>query len=224
MSSLNRCNIYSLIFGYEDWANEEIVRGRQLFYVNFMFHPLAGPVDALLSQMHKAIEHDFYDKFCWRACRRLRAKGARNYLPKLVAFPDRPVWKRGKRAAPHLSLNGGYHFNGLLSVCSRRRFAEAVDDHIRLGAHVYQGKQLCRVHAEPVTGRIHRLADYSVKSIKRAADLSDYILILPRAAAEVASELSITSDRDRQLKKIQSRLHVSDDTAETLLQKGYGLR
>lgn len=216
MTNVSNTDVFSLIFGYEDWANEELKLGRQVFYMNFMFNPIPGATDRMLSTMHRAIERDFYDELCRRTCRRPTAVGAKPYLPKLIAFPDRPAWKRGAHLAPHVTVNDGFHFNGFLSVSRQRRFPETVKKHIRANAHIYQGRQLSRVHVVRPIGNIGHLADYSIKSVKRKTDLSDYILILPRASSEREPQRAM-SDTDRGIKEIQSRLNVSEEIAQAIL-------
>ena len=173
--------VTQLIQGYGDWVVGEYKRGWTPFYVNIMFEPLNRyqiPVPIIV-QMQERIEKSFYPELCRRLLHHPERKGRHRYLPHVILFPDLPVPKYSKQSIRDITLNGGLHYNGIISVSPNSREKDLVR-HFQEKQSVYARRGIQRVHADRLYD-IYGVIDYSMKSIKRHSVNYDSTIILPRA-------------------------------------------
>ena len=116
----------------ERWILDGLIEGCTPFYVNITFGRFSGGDEAIVRQMHRAIENGIYGQFCTRFCRHPRAASEQDKLPRLLLLPDLPVRKNGEFARV-LDINaGGRHFNGPLLIPAGTKFKGDVAKHIML--------------------------------------------------------------------------------------------
>jgi hypothetical protein len=85
------------------------------------------------------------------------------------------------------------------------------------GANLYQTAKMYRVHVEPIRFDACYVTDYGGKAIKNSRFSTDHILILPRAATELAKGTRPADPDGRRIQDLQSRYNVSDELAVGLL-------
>jgi hypothetical protein len=142
-------------------------------------------------------------------------------MPLLWVFPDRPVAKRaGKKVgADFLTRNdNGLHFNGFLMIPPKSRFKECPIEHIKKNHEKYARRGIERIHVRGDVYNVGGLADYALKTIKRARADADDILILPKTRNEMPAKRPTLCSGDRAIKDNQSALNVSDEVAEEIYQ------
>src|ERR1051325_3306589 len=137
--------------GCEHWIVEGIIRGWSAYYVNIMFHSLRGSPSSIVEQMHKGIHKGFYSRFCTELSRNPRSPSQQERLPRLLLFPDRPVWKHEKYSLREVTINGGgLHFNGPMLMPPVSRFRECPIQHIHDNQRVYARRGIARIHVEAI--------------------------------------------------------------------------
>lgn len=208
-----------IIRAHGDWLIEEVLREwRLLYFVNIMFKPLRGSGSAIDAQMHDAIVNGFYPQLCKRLERHPGRRGRHKYLPHLFLFPDFPVYKTQKQSLRRASLNGGLHYNGVVSISPRARLKEELDDHIWRNQSSYYGDKIERIHVRPVTYDPHRLMDYGLKTVARGRADYERGIFLPKSLGEIQSVQNM-DERTRVIKYIQSSANVSDEVAEGIYRR-----
>jgi hypothetical protein len=156
--------------------------GWTAYYVNFMFNSLRGDASGIVDQMHQTMRKDFYARFIWRFVHDPHRSKERDWLPVLLLFPDRPVWKSDGFGQADIQINaGGLHFNGILLIPPKSRFHECPVEHINHHQSRYIGKDIARIHIVKADRNVHYLMDYITKSLKRGRANPDDILILPES-------------------------------------------
>jgi hypothetical protein len=127
----------------------------------------------------------------WRTFSKFVVKKNRtapNHLhAKLIALPDRPVFKRKKLTLAQVTINDGRHVHGILAIPPTTRMREDLANHVASQA-VYTDPRWTRIrhiHAKPITSRPTYTTGYALKGLKyRFADIDD-LLILPLSRSEV---------------------------------------
>jgi hypothetical protein len=208
-----------IIKAHGDWLIEELLREWRLFYfINIMFKPLRGSASAIDAQMHDAIVNCFYPQLCKHLERHPKRRGRHKYLPHLFLFPDFPVYKIRKQSLRRASLNGGLHYNGVVSISPRARLKEDLDNHIWRNQASYYGDKIERIHVKPVSYDPYRLMDYGLKTVARGRANYERGIFLPKSLSELQSAQSM-DERTRAIKCIQSSANVSDEVAEEIYQQ-----
>jgi hypothetical protein len=101
-------------------------------------------------------------------------------MPRLMLFPDRPVWKREKTSLREITINGGLHFNGPMLIPPISRFRDCVISHIHEKQSRYCRYGISRIHVEEIHD-VPGLIDYATKTLKWHRADPDDILILPKS-------------------------------------------
>jgi hypothetical protein len=107
-------------------------------------------------------------------------------LPRLIAFPDRPVFKRKKTLA-QVTINDGQHVHGILGIPPTTRMKDDLADHVGSQA-VYTDPRYTRIrhiHVRPITSRPAYAVGYALKRLKYSFADADDLLILPLSRSEV---------------------------------------
>jgi hypothetical protein len=208
-----------IIRAHGDWLIEELLREWRLFYfINIMFKPLKGSASAIDTQMHDAIVNGFYPQLCKHLERHPGRRGRHKYLPHLFLFPDFPVYKIRKQSLRSVSLNGGLHYNGAVSISPRARLKEELGDHIWRNQSSYYGDKIERIHIMPVTYDPYRLMDYGLKTVVRGRADYERGIFLPKSISEIQPATNM-DERTRAIKHIQSSANVSDEVVEMIYQQ-----
>lgn len=179
------------IDGCTEWIKDHIRNGWTAYYVNFMFNSLRGDASGIVGQMHRAMHRDFYCRFMLRFVHDPHREKEQHRLPRLLLFPDRPVWKSdGSGAVADIRINaGGLHFNGILLIPPKSRFHECPVVHINHHQSRYIGKDIARIHVVKTDRNIRYLMDYIAKTVKQGRASPDDILILPKTPSEFSRPL-----------------------------------
>ena len=205
------------IQGLPNWMLERMYNGWRPYYVNFMFHPLRGTSSGIVAQMHDGICKGFYSRFCTSFVHNPRSYAEQERMPRLMLFPDRPVWKREKKSLREITINGGLHFNGPMLIPPISRFRECVMSHIHEKQSRYCRRGICRIHVTEIHD-VPGLIDYATKTLKWNRADPDDILILPKSPSELPGKSACLDPYTRAFKDIQSSLNVSDETAQQILE------
>lgn len=204
------------IKGCIDWILDHWLMDWQLYYINFMFEPLPGNVEAVLQQMERAICKGFYSRFCTKFANHPGRPSQMRKLPRLWLFPDRPVPKREKISLRDVQFNdNGLHFNGPLLIPPVSNFEECPIEHIHSNQRKYSVLGIDRVHVKEITCDLDELAEYMCKTIKWDQASADHILVLPEERKKPTRDTM--SSEERAIRDIQSRHNVSEDIARKML-------
>lgn len=205
------------IKGCAEWIQEEIAHGWTPYYLNFMFEPLRGSATTIIKQMHDAIHKEFYTKFLTRFVRHPHRQREQESMPRLMLFPDRPVWKHKKATLKEVTFNDdGLHFNGPMLIPSVSRFKGCPIEHINEHQARFTSKRIARIDIKAIDERIFGIADYSGKTVKRHRADDDDILLLPKSISEVKGTPILCDSERRAIKDIQSSRNVSEEVARQL--------
>lgn len=207
------------IEGCEGWIYEGVADGWRPYYVSIMFDALRGPSSGIIQQMHQGIHRGFYSRFCTEFTRNPRAPSQQERLPRLMLFPDRPVWKHRTHSLREVTINaGGLHFNGPMLIPPVSRFRECPIQHIQENQALYAKRGIARIHVKEITHNVARVADYSGKTVKWHRTNEEDILILPKALSELPTRSRFSDDpRTKRLQDIQAAMNLSDEVAEHIV-------
>ena len=181
------------------------------YLLTFMFNHLRGKRASIIRQMSKELER-FYSTLITRTVRNPRSPRVQEFLPKLIAYPDLPVYKHKKDGLDAVTINDGLHFHAIVlipPVCQFNRLREPLDEHVRLNSDLYLGRlrktiqvgndeyqtkltseRLQRIHVQPTTFSTAGHATYGLKGIKGKEIPYDELLILPRTLNELSPKES----------------------------------
>ena len=202
--------------GCAEWVWDYWSRGWKPYYVNIMFEPLPGNVEAVLQQMKRAICKVFYSRFCTEFAHHPGRPSQLWKLPRLWLFPDRPVPKKEKISLRDVQFNdNGLHFNGPMLIPPFSNFEGCPIKHIHGNQRKYAVHGIDRIFVKEITWDIDGLADYICKTVRWDRASADHILILPETRNKPTAEKM--GAEDRALRDIQSRHNVSEDIARQML-------
>lgn len=176
-----------LIQGYQDWVQDFIDQDWGPYEVSFMFHQLPGSRSSILEQMKKEI-YRVNSRLVTRFDRNPRSAGGFDRLPRMMLFPDLPVYKHKKRSLDDVSIDEGLHYGGIALTPPISRFSSTLDAHFEEDQKKYVNKRLARIHVEPIMNNDWYVTDYVGKSVKRGTVSEDDIVILPRTPSEMPAE------------------------------------
>ncbi len=177
-----------LINGYQEWIQDYIDQGWAPYLVSFMFHQLPGSRLSVLAQMKQEI-YRAYSRLVTRFDRNPRSSASFNRIPRMVLFPDFPVYKLEKNSIRDISVNNGLHYQGIALTPPVSRFRCTLDAHFCQEQHNYVNDKLARIEVQPVTWDPEYVTDYVGKSVKRRLASDDDIIILPRTTRELPSKM-----------------------------------
>jgi hypothetical protein len=174
----------SIIAGYQQWIDRLLAEDRQVWFFSLMFRELRVSDAQAMDIMQQNVER-MYRILLTRIVRKPRGEH-RDIMPVLIGLPDRPVAKRRptQKLAELLPNNGlHYHFLYGLPASSHRlqgRFRSLVNDlHQQLCGNDIEDLDVRR-YKPPAPGQAaSRIADYTLKQMKREPAMADQVLILP---------------------------------------------
>lgn len=159
------------------------------YLVTFMFNNLPGSTEGKLWHMNKEIEH-FYTNLITRITRKPSQKSNLERCPRLVAFPDLPVFKRSKSTLADVTVNDGLHFHGVLLVPIKSRLKCELEAHLDANRGLYIGGhgKVRDIHLEKIAFDPKGVSTYIFKLWKRNPEFADWLLVLPRSQSELARQ------------------------------------
>jgi hypothetical protein len=176
-----------LIHGYQEWVQDFIDQSWGPYEISFMYHALPGTTKTILEQMKKEI-YRVNSSLVTRFDRNPRSATRFNRLPRMMLFPDLPVYKHKKPSLNDVSINEGLHYGGIVLTPPISRFRSTLDTYFEENQKKYVNKRLARIHVEPIISNDWYVTDYVAKSIKRDTVSEDDIVILPRTPSEMPAE------------------------------------
>ncbi|MET3841940.1 hypothetical protein [Bradyrhizobium sp. OAE829] len=181
----------NLVAGYSQIITDRVQDGWSCHLITVMFSQVFGPRAAVLDKVKDQVQR-IYSTLLTRVHRKPRTAPT-DELPILVGALDLPVYKRDRSLAPSFARNNGLHFHGIVLLPPRSRLKEPLVDHFRDNPELYVGeaKQVERVDVKPVTHDHEWVVDYVLKTVLNGRlSLDDAILVLPRARAELHTEVA----------------------------------
>jgi len=173
-----------LVKGYQQWVTQYTDEGWKPYEVSFMFNQLPGSQRAILEQMKQEI-YGINSKLVTRFHRDPRSPAAFEHLPRMMLFPDLPVFKHAKKGIDDVALNDGLHYGGIALIPPVSRCRKDLKELFANDLSKYVVGSLNRVHVEPVTHTEDYVTDYVMKTLKRGRLSRDDILVLPRTVSEL---------------------------------------
>jgi hypothetical protein len=180
----NQISTRELVRGYQQWVMEYINQEWTPYEISFMYHPLPGSQRAVLEQMKREL-YRVNSKLVTRFERSPASKSGFNRLPRMMLFPDLPVYKRTRPTPKDVFVNDGLHYGGIALTPPKSRIEIPMDAYFDEKESEYLSKRLERIHVEPITSDAAYVTDYVAKSIKRGTTSLDDIVILPRTRDEL---------------------------------------
>jgi hypothetical protein len=170
---------------YGTWVCDWMDQNHMVYLISFMFAQMSGTQRAINTRMMQDVSHFYRTLSKWIV--RNNRTAPHHLLPKLIAFPDRPVFKRNKQTLADVTINDGWHVHGILAIPPTSRMREDLVDHVASQA-VYTDPRytrIRRIHVKPITSRPAYTTGYALKSLKYGFSDIDDLLILPLSRSEV---------------------------------------
>jgi hypothetical protein len=176
-----------VIGAYGDLVEEKQDHGWEAYLLSFMFHPIRGPRNVVLSVMSRDVEMA-YNTSMKRIIRHPRAKSQADSLPIWLASPDYPVPKMAKKPLRDVALNDGLHGGGIALISpNHRKSYSRLDTHFLNNQHLYRarGSHIARIVAVPLVETPHKATGYTFKALKRGRVGFDDVWIFPKSRSEL---------------------------------------
>ncbi len=180
----NRNSLLTLMAGYQDWVQNYVDQGWTPFIVSFMFSQLRGSVSSVLGQMKREIERA-YSRLPTQFHRSPNSPTGFRLLPRMILFPDLPVFKWEKKSIRDVSINDGLHYTGIALTPPFSRFHSSLDIHFVQHQQEYLSDKLDRIDVREIIWDPGYVTDYAAKSVKRGRVSEEHIIILPRSITEM---------------------------------------
>ena len=161
--------------------------GLATLHISFMFHQLPGTQSSILRQMKSEIER-VNARLVTRFARNPRSRAEFKFLPRMILFPDLPVYKHEKKSIEDVSINNGLHYGGIALTPPVSRFHSTLEAHFNQDQDKYVNEKLARIHVTPITWDPDYVTDYVAKSFKRGRVSDEDIIILPKTISELPSK------------------------------------
>ena len=174
----------NLLNGYQQWVESYMHEGWKPYEISFMYHQLPGSTKSILEQMKQEL-HRVNSRLVTRFHRDPRSKIGFECIPRMMLFPDLPVYKRAKKSIQDVSINDGLHYGGIALTSPISRCQTSLDDHFTEDQEKYLSKKLERSFVKPITHSHNYVTDYVMKAIKNGRMSEEDIVILPRTISEL---------------------------------------
>jgi hypothetical protein len=207
-----------LINGHQEMIDNYVKDHWKPYLMSFMYKPLHGNMNCVLE-----MQREIYRCYCIlikRFARNPRSPYSQEYLlPKLFAFPDRPVPKHAKKSRADVIINGGLHFQGIILLPPASRFKECLAQFLERKQSCFvnlSGKLTC-LYAKEITHDLGYVVDYAMKSVKRRTVDFEDVLFLPKCVSELPSKTKEIDPKEKAIKDLQSHWNCSEEVAESML-------
>ena len=174
----------NLLNGYQQWVESYMHEGWKPYEISFMYHQLPGSTKSILEQMKQEL-HRVNSRLVTRFHRDPRSKIGFECIPRMMLFPDLPVYKHEKKSIQDVSINDGLHYGGIALTSPISRCQTSLDDHFTEDQEKYLSKKLERSFVKPITHSHNYVTDYVMKAIKNGRMSEEDIVILPRTISEL---------------------------------------
>jgi hypothetical protein len=174
-----------LIKGYQEWVENYVDDGWQPYEISFMYQQLPGSGNSILEQMKQEL-YRVNSKLVTRFHRNPRSRAGFEFLPRMMLFPDLPVYKHQKKSIEDVSINDGLHYGGIALTPPISRCKTRLDRYFRENHDDYLSNKLARIFVEPITHAHDYVTDYVMKAIKSGRLSQDDVVILPRCISELS--------------------------------------
>jgi hypothetical protein len=174
-----------LIKGYQEWVRIYVDEGWKPYEISFMYQQLPGSRDSILEQMKQEL-YRINSKLVTRFHRDPRSRAGFECLPRMMLFPDLPVYKHQKKSIEDVSINDGLHYGGIALTPPISRCKTRLDRYFRNNHDDYLSNKLARIFVEPITHAHDYVTDYVMKTIKSGRLSQDDVVILPRCISELS--------------------------------------
>ena len=197
---VNQSNQLKLMMAraFGKWVEEYDSKGWDSHLLTFMFNPLSGGQDAIIRQMSREVER-VYSTLLTRVIRNPRSPKVQGSLPKLIGFPDLPVFKYTKASNHDVTINDGLHYHAIVLLPPKSRLKECLEQHVERHKAVYLGKiktvkergqfrskraspKIQRIDVQPTTHTPKTHTEYALKALDKLP--YDHLLILPKSQSE----------------------------------------
>jgi hypothetical protein len=141
-------NLPVIIAGYDQLLRENI-QGRDAYFVNFMFNPLPGGINARIEQMRQEVSR-VHDILTRHIVRKPKSENWAHLRPIFIGCPDLPVAKNHQtERLKDVKINDGMHYNvdALVPfpcvpnqdplVKKQSRLRVPLDEHFAQNKHIY---------------------------------------------------------------------------------------
>ena len=185
-------------YGYGSWICDWMDHNHDLYLLTFMFEHMSGSRGSINARMIADVGHFWRTLSKWIVRRNRTAP--HHLLPKLIAFPDRPVFKRKKQTLAQVTINDGQHVHGALAIPPTTRMKDDLPNHVA-SQSVYTDARYTKIrdiHVKPITSRPAYTVGYALKGLKYGFADTDDLLILPMSSSEVPPRQRRKPDQDRE--------------------------
>jgi hypothetical protein len=175
-----------LLTGFGDWVEDVIHQGHGPYVITFMFNDIIGNPKSVVPRMMQDVEHFYRTLLKWIVRKPRTAPIHR--LPRLIALPDRPIYKQDRQALSDVSINNCLHIHGVIAIPPNSRLADDLGDHVRGQMATYTDAKYTRIrHIDVVaiTSKAGYTTGYGRKRLNYDPSIYDDLLILPLSAKEV---------------------------------------
>src|SRR6516165_10543379 len=138
---------------YGTWVCHWMDQGHKVYLISFMFDHMPGDRRSINTRMMKDVGLFWRTLSKWIVRRNRTAPG--HLLPKLIACPDRPVFKWKKQTLAQVIINDGQHVHGILAIPPTTRMRDDLADHVA-SQSVYTDARYTRIrhiHVKLITSR-----------------------------------------------------------------------
>ncbi len=183
----SKFHVMELVRGYQEWVQNYVDQGWTPFIISFMFNRLRGSDSSILGQMKREIERA-YSRLPMKFHRDPNSRTGFNLLPRMILFPDFPVFKWEKKSIRDVSVNNGLHYTGIALTPPFSRFHSTLDVHFIQHQQDYLSDKLARIHTKAILWDPRCVTDYAAKSVKRGRVSHEHIIILPGTIGEMTTK------------------------------------
>lgn len=187
----------SMVGGYQQWVGSYIHKGWKPYEISFMFHQLPGSTKAILEQMKQEL-HRVNSRLVTRFHRNPSSRNGFECLPRMMLFPDLPVYKHKKKSIKDVSINDGLHYGGIALTPPISRCRISLDDHFKEDQQKYVSGKLERIFVKPITHSHGYVTDYVMKTVKKGYLSDEDIVYLPRTISELPNKANYRKKQARE--------------------------
>jgi hypothetical protein len=175
-----------LLAAFGDWVEEFVHQEYRHYLITFRFNHILGNPRSVVPRMMQDVEHFYRTLLKWIVRRPRTAPIDR--LPRLIALPDRPIYRQDRQALSDVRLNNGLHIHGVIAIPPNSRLAGDLGDHVRGQMTTYTDAKYTRIRhidVAVITSRASFTTGYGLKLQNCDPSIYDDLLILPLSSKEV---------------------------------------
>jgi len=113
-----------LIGGYKKWVGDYVNKNWQPYFISFMFHQLPGTRSSALRRMNAEVVR-VYRRLPTQFSRNPRSPAGAKLIPRMILFPDLPVYKHKKKFIEDVSSTMAFIMGALPLLPQFRAFNRA---------------------------------------------------------------------------------------------------